>query len=177
MIDLLGLHGADDANVVGNTAYVGKYAGNLLLRLAITGKGMLGRQTLEFFPLQLGNGLARRDGLGHDLSVKLGQLRLVVKRLEVGWPPRHVEIDDPFGLGNLMSRRHKPIAECILQRRRLGHRGSALLQKSRQCDRANTAGGFTEKLPPGLLQLKIVVVHEIHLSTPLVSCGLWFHGD
>ena len=97
VIDGLGVQRADDAHLVGHLAELGKDGGDLLARLAAPLERVLRRQAGELLALQLRDRLALGERLGHRLAVHLGQLRLVVERLQVRRPAGHVEIDDALG--------------------------------------------------------------------------------
>ena len=57
---------------------------------------MLRPEAVELGALKLGDRLALGERLGHRLAVHLGQLGLVVERLQVRRAAGHVEIDDAF---------------------------------------------------------------------------------
>ena len=54
-------------------------------------------EDLQLLALELGDRLALGERLGHRLAVELGELRLVVERLELRRPARHVQEDDALG--------------------------------------------------------------------------------
>ena len=60
--------------------------------------GCCGREAGELGALELGDRLALGERLRHRLAVHLGQLRLVVERLQVRRPAGHVQVDDALGL-------------------------------------------------------------------------------
>src|SRR5439155_13725549 len=67
MIDLLGEHRANNADLVGDTADVRKQLGNLLAGLAEFLEAVLGAEADERLPLQLGDLLSLGEGLRHLL--------------------------------------------------------------------------------------------------------------
>ena len=102
VIDLLRRHRIDDRDVVGDFRDVGEHVRNHLPRLAAFRKVVLRSETIQRLPLELGDGLPLGDRFGHRLAVHLGQLRLVIERLDMGRSPGHAEKDDPLGLGGVM---------------------------------------------------------------------------
>ena len=71
---------------------------DLLARLAELLEGVLRGEALQLLALELGDRLPLGERLGHRLAVHLGQLRLVVERLQVRRPAGHAQEDDPLGL-------------------------------------------------------------------------------
>ena len=67
---------------------------------------MLRAEALQLLALQLGDRLALGERLGHRLAVHLGELRLVVERLQVRRPAGHVQEDDALGLRREVQRIH-----------------------------------------------------------------------
>ena len=61
--------------------------------------GCCGREAVQLLPLQLGDRLALGERLGHRLAVHLGQLGLVVERLQVRRPAGHVRKMTRLALG------------------------------------------------------------------------------
>ena len=85
MIDLLGVHGSDDAYVVCDGTDLWKLIANALPRFPVALERMLRSQALEgvLLALQLGDGLPLGNRLGHIFPVHFAELRLVVQSLEV----------------------------------------------------------------------------------------------
>ncbi len=98
VVDRLGHHGPDDADLVGDAPDVREELADLLARLAELLERVLRREALERLPLELRDRHPRRERAGHRLAVHLGELRLVVERLQVRRPAGHAEEDDPFRL-------------------------------------------------------------------------------
>ena len=86
VVDLLGPHRADDADLVGDAADVREQLADLLPGLAELLEAVLRPEALQLLALELGDRLALGERLGHRLAVHLGELRLVVERLEVRRP-------------------------------------------------------------------------------------------
>ncbi len=93
MVDLVRLHRSDDADVVGDRTQMRKARADLLATLPEARKRELRRQAGELLPLQLRDRLAIRKGGGHWLSMQVGQLRLVIERLQMRRAAGHVEMD------------------------------------------------------------------------------------
>ena len=102
MIDLLGKHRADNADLVGDTADVRKQLGYLLAGLAELLEAVLRAEADERLALQLGDLLSFGEGLRHLLLVHVCELRLVVERLEVRRSAGHEEVNDTLGLRGKM---------------------------------------------------------------------------
>src|SRR5439155_24804267 len=106
MIDGVGDHRADDADVVGHAADVWKQFADFLTGPTAKGKGKLWRKTNQLLILKLGNLLSFGERVGHGLPVEPGKLRFVVKSLQVRRPPSHVKEDYPFGAWGIVKRMH-----------------------------------------------------------------------
>jgi hypothetical protein len=108
VVDLLGLHRAHDADVVGDRADLREERRDLLARAAEPRERMLGAEALELLVLELGDGLALGERLGHGLAVHLRELRLVVEQLEVRGAACLVDVDDALRLRREVQRLHDP---------------------------------------------------------------------
>ena len=104
VIDLLGVHRADDADVVGDAGDVRERSEiscpdcAMLLELAER------PARLQHRVLQLGELLALGERLGERLAVELASVRLEVEGLEVRRPARHAEVDDALRLDRAVRR-------------------------------------------------------------------------
>ena len=76
----------------------GKISRHLLPRFAELLEAVLRPEAHQLPALQLRDLLPLRERLRHRLAVHLGQLRLVVERLEVRGPARLIQEDDALGL-------------------------------------------------------------------------------
>ena len=83
MIDLLCPHGANNADIVGNTADMREQLAHFLPGLAELLKFVLRAEADEWAPLQLRDLLTFRQRFGHRLAVHFAQLRFVVEGLEM----------------------------------------------------------------------------------------------
>ena len=97
VVDLIGLLGTNDANVVGDLLNVGKKIGNVLSRLAALFEFNFGAEALEGGVLQKGEFDPFGEFLGDGLAVVLAELGFVIEALELRRSTSHVEIDDAFG--------------------------------------------------------------------------------
>ena len=104
VVDLLAVHRADDAQLVGHAADVREDLRHLLPGLAVPLERELRREAHQLLALQLRQLLPLRERLRHRLAVHRGQLRLVVERLEVRRPAGLVQEDDALGLRGVMQR-------------------------------------------------------------------------
>ena len=106
VIDGLGEHRSHHAHLVGTMGrQLGPDGAQTLPRLAPFFEGVLGRETIQFLALELGNLLSRRHRLGHRLPVHLLKLGFMVKGVEVTHSPRHIQPDHTLRLGREMRRR------------------------------------------------------------------------
>ena len=99
VVDLIGVHRADDADVVGDRADVRQELGDLLPRLAVLRElGTAGRRHFSSCPCSWAIGCPCVNDSGIGWPCMLGQRRLVVERLQVRRPAGHVQVDHPLGL-------------------------------------------------------------------------------
>ena len=96
MIDLCGLHRADDTYFVGYRLCVRLDVCNVLTLLSYLRELELRSQAPQFLILQLRDGLALRHRLRHWLSVHFCQSRLVIKSFQVRRTASHIEENDSF---------------------------------------------------------------------------------
>ena len=100
----------------------------------------------QLLPLELGELLPLGQALGHRLAVHLGQLRLVVERLQVRRPAGHRQPDDPLRLG-----RAGAAGRATPPRRGWRRRGSSAGSSSeRQRDGAEALRGSRRGRPGGV---------------------------
>ncbi len=104
VVDRLGHHRADDADLVGDRAQVRQDRADLLATGSAAAKRMLGSETDQLLPLELSDRHALGERLRHRLAVHLGERRLGVERLQMRGAAGHVQIDDAFGLGGEVER-------------------------------------------------------------------------
>ena len=113
VIDLLGLHRADDADVVGDAADVGQIIADRLLRLPNLLKVDCGPKQSSFLALQLRDRLAFGERLGHRLAVHFGELRLVVEQFQMRGAAGHAQEDHSLGFLGKMQRIHGAAIGCL----------------------------------------------------------------
>ena len=105
VVDLLGLHRADDADVVGDVGDVRQPVADRLAGGAVPGELRLRPEAEELLlRLELRDRLAGGERGGNRLAVHRGELRLVVEEFELRRPARHAEEDHALGLGREMER-------------------------------------------------------------------------
>ena len=73
-------------------------------------QAVLRSEAFEHRILKLGDRLPLRKGFGHRLAVHLGELGLVVERLQVRGAAGHRQPDDPLGLRRMMQRGDGPLS-------------------------------------------------------------------
>ena len=105
VIDLFGYQRADDTDVVGHLGVPGEKVANPLSAIAVLLEAGQMPLYLECLALELRDGLARRDALGHRLAVHFIELRLVIEGLQMRRSARHAEKDDPLCLGGKVRQR------------------------------------------------------------------------
>ena len=95
MVDLFGVEGFDDADVIGDLADLRKDIADHLPAFSMTRKVVLGTEAFQLvrLALKLGNLLPLGDRLRHRLAVHLSKLRFVVERFEMRGTSGHVEPD------------------------------------------------------------------------------------
>ena len=96
MVDLFGLHGAHNADVVGDAPDVGQQRGHVLAALPVVPERVPGAEDAQLLALELCDLLPLRERLGHRLAVPLRQFRLVVQEFEMRRTARHAQEDDSF---------------------------------------------------------------------------------
>jgi hypothetical protein len=99
VINLLGRHRPNDRDIISHFPDKRKLGGNLLPRFSLLDKIPLWPKTLQGLALQLRDWLSFSNRFRHGLSVHLSKSRLVIERLEMGWPARHAKKYNPLGLG------------------------------------------------------------------------------
>ena len=104
VVDRLGHHRADDADVVGDRGQVREDRADLLAAGPQRWNGCWGAKQTSFWPWSWAIGMPLGERLGHRLAVHLGQVGLVVERLQVRRAAGHVQVDDPLGLGGEVER-------------------------------------------------------------------------
>lgn len=104
VIDLFGLHRANDRDIIRYRANLGKGLGDFLSRFAILFEIEDGAACFQDGILQLGQLLTFSEGFRKRLTIQFFQLGLVVQRLELAGTTRHTEMDDSFRPGFEMKR-------------------------------------------------------------------------
>ncbi len=107
MIDGFRVHGADDANVVGNTGRVGEELADphAALPMLRKGKARCRHGEIGLSRGHAGESLAHADAVRQFRGVEVLQARFIVEGLYLGRGARLKEIDDPFGPGCDMGHR------------------------------------------------------------------------
>ena len=141
VIDGVGRHRADQADVAEHRADVGEERADFGAVGAHLRKGMLRAKAGQLLPLQLRELLSLRHALGHRLPVELCQLRLVVEGFEVRRPTGHRQPDHP-----LCPLRQRRLFKHASERRGLEQPWS---RERRQSHATHTLGGASEKSPSG----------------------------
>jgi hypothetical protein len=98
VVDLLGVHRTDDANIIGDPGDVRKKIRDFLARLTVFLEFGEGTASFEFRILQLCQLLALGERLREWLPVDAFQFRFVIERFQVGRPAGHAQMDDSFGV-------------------------------------------------------------------------------
>ena len=102
----------------------GKIVADLLARLAVLLERVLGGEAGELLPLELRDRHPRGERPRHRLAVHRGELRLVIERLQVRRPARHVQVNDPLRLRREVRRADDPRPPLLAGRRRRRPRSS-----------------------------------------------------
>jgi hypothetical protein len=96
VIDRIGRHGSNQANLVGDRTDVGQQGADFGPLTPDLLERKHGPQALEFLTLQLGKLLAGGEALGHRLAVQLCKLGFWIEELKMGRPAGHRQPDDPL---------------------------------------------------------------------------------
>ena len=94
MIDLLGVHRADQTQIIRHSAQLLEMFAHFQTALAIPLESPLGAQTFEGLTLQLGQLLAFGETLRHVLPVQRGQLWFGIECFQMARSAGLIEIDD-----------------------------------------------------------------------------------
>jgi hypothetical protein len=159
VIDLLGVHRADNAHVVRHAADVREEGANLLARLAEAREVVQTAETFQLLALKLRDLLPLRERLGHRLPVHLPQLRLGIEHLQVRRTAGLVEVNDAFDLRGVVQRVNDPAPRIRLA----GRRPEELRAQERvERHRAQTGGGSTqESAARELLRVGFDWIHNV----------------
>jgi hypothetical protein len=146
VVDRIGVKRSNHAQIVG--ALRGQLRPNLrdhLTALTPWLERMLRRKTIQLLSLQLRNLLTLGDRFGHRLTMHLGQLGLVVKRLQMRHPTGHVQPYNPLGPRRMMQRLEdtRQAARAIET-----HRPILSTQERPQGHGPKTDPGTLQKRPP-----------------------------
>ena len=109
VIDLFGVQGANDANVIRDAADVRKQRRNLLPRLAPFSEFTKRSARDQLCILQLGELLALGERVRERLAVEFFELGLEIKTLQVRRSTRHAQVDDAPGFHRKVSRIDSPV--------------------------------------------------------------------
>src|SRR6185369_515440 len=104
VVDLLGPHGADDAEVIGNAADAREELAHLLAGFAVGLELVLRAKADQRLALQLRDLLSLGHRRGHRLAVHRGELGFVVEGLEVGRSAGLIEEDYALGFRRVVQR-------------------------------------------------------------------------
>ncbi len=169
MVDLLGVHRPDDAEVVGHSAEVREDRGDFLAAPAPPLERMLRPEAAERLALQLSDRLALGERRGHSLTVQLLQLRLVVEGFVMRRAARHVQLDNPLRPRHVVQRIDD--APPVRFAGRLGARPARVRRQQRRQRRgADPLQAGAEKVPPGLPQQRFPP-RFVHNAISLLSSG------
>ena len=122
VVDLLGPHRPHDARFVDDAADVREQVADQLPRLSELLEAVRRPEAGQLLSLELGNLLSSGERLRHRLAAHVGELRLVVERLEVRRPAGLIQKDDALRLRRKVERVHDAVR---LRRRRLRRREQA----------------------------------------------------
>lgn len=97
VIDGLGGHRANEAEVIDDGADVGEEGGDFGSVPAELGEGKHGALTVQFLALELGELLTAGEAFRHGRSIQCGELGFRIEGFELGRASGHGEPDDAFG--------------------------------------------------------------------------------
>src|SRR5207244_11319883 len=96
VVDLLGMHRADDADVVGDFGDVRKQARNFLPGIAVFFEFSEWSASFQLGILELRELLALGERFGKRLAIDLLQLRLEIEAFQMRWSASHTQMDNSF---------------------------------------------------------------------------------
>src|SRR5438128_1740398 len=108
VIDLLGVHRTEDANLVRDPANVRKEFRDFLTALTPLLEFTKRAARLQFRVLQLSQLLAFGERLRERLAVEFLELGLVIETFQMRRPARHAEVNDALGPHRKMGRVDRP---------------------------------------------------------------------
>ncbi len=96
VVELVGVHGADDAEVIGDGGEVGEHFGDFGLVFSVFVEVV---EWAEEFggAFDEGEGFAGEEFFGAVFEVVFFEFGFVVEEFVLRWRPGHVEVDDSFG--------------------------------------------------------------------------------
>ena len=101
VIELVGVYGFDDSEVVDDAAEIGEHLGEfgsgLAMLFEFEGGGHHGGVLIDE-----GVALSFEDGFGHAAAVVFGEERFVIEEVELAGGTGHEEVDDAFGFGSVV---------------------------------------------------------------------------
>ena len=158
VVDGVGVHRANDGQVVGYAGHVRQQFGHFRAGPPVLPELELGTDAHQLAAGKLSDPLAPGDAFGHGLPGHFDQLRLGVEQIQLGWRSRHEEVDDALGRGCEVEpvQRAEGISRSVAI--------EVLPQQRRQGQRADALGPSTEEAPSR--HLKGQLLFQAHGSTP-----------
>ena len=173
VIDLFGPHRTDDARLVDDAANVREELADHLSRSTERLEPVSRAHARELLSLELRDLLTLRQRFGHRSAAHLGELRLVVERLEMRRSAGLIQEDDALGLRRKVERVHDAVR---LKVRRLRRRHQPRAEQRIQGDDAESCGAAAEKRPPAHLAyeyfvhgFQFLVISSCRFSMALVT--------
>ena len=160
MIDLFGVHRADDANVIGNGGKVRKEVGYFLTGLAIFFEFHEWTARFQRGVLQLGELLAFGERFWKRLPVDAFQFGFEVEAFQMRRPARHAEMNDAPGAGGEMRRIDE--AFPTVGRSCVGGAEQLRIEETSQRHAAEAVGGATEEGAAVDAEVKLVRIKVCH---------------
>ena len=142
VIDGFGLQRTNDAQLVSNLRQMLEGGADFDSRIATLPEWVLRCHAGQLLALKLRDRLALGEGFGHRLTMKLCELRPMVKRFQVRGAARHIKEDD-----SLRFRRHVTRADQAIPFRNIGRRFrvGVVAEKRRESRHPQSACGCAEK--------------------------------
>ena len=161
VVELIGVHGADDGDVVGDGGEVREEVGHFLPALAVPGEFVGGSQELGGADDE-GKALSLDQLGGNRLAVVLRELWLVVEEVRLGRGSGHVKVDHALArAGKCGGFTARGSAEGLVT----GDVGKEIfVEQRREGDHAHAGSAVAEELAAG--ELKLLLLGGSHVVIP-----------
>ena len=151
VIDRLGVHRADQGDVVRDAGDIRQQLAEFHLRVAVSGELVTRSRERESLLIlrHPSDSLSHREMIAHVFPEVFLQLRLVIEEVLLRRRTALEHVDDPLRFRRVVIFLHQPVGLGNLVRKRIA------LEQGRQCCRSYARRGFAEKVSAGFEKLMI----------------------